>query len=284
MNKNQHPSWFLSVKHSVLRKALQKPEDFAKAVSYAEQQHLISQDSYGLINSVIQIANMSVRDVMTPRNKVISINLDTPINQVLEIISNSAHSRFPVFSHDEFIGVLLAKDVLIHFIQNPKTKINIRKYIRPPVVVPTSKSLELLLKEFQINKNHMFLVVDEYKNITGLLTIEDVLEQIVGEIEDEHDFEEDNIIDHSDGRYLVRANTPLDEFNAFFNTQFSNTNANTIAGIVLSGFEHMPKQLEKIELSGVGFKVLKSDHRRLQLLEVNLISSDKPNSSPSSHK
>lgn len=272
----QASSWFLRLKHKILKKIIHSKEDFNQVLAHAEQQGIISHNNYELINSVAQIANIQVRDVMTPRNKIISVDAQMSIEAILEIISDSAHSRFPVFKDDEFIGILLAKDILNHLIQNPKTSINISEYLRQPVVVPTSKPLELLLKEFQVNKNHMVLVVDEYKNISGLLTIEDVIEQIVGEIEDEHDFEEDNIIDHGDGRYLVRASTPLDEFNTFFNSRFSSQNANTISGIVLSGFEYMPKQLDEIELGNFCFKVLKSSHRRLQLLEVSKMSTPVP--------
>ncbi len=262
-------SYWLAIKYKLVKKLINTQEDFNQILASATGQNIISQHSYALINSVIQIANMQVGDIITPRSKMVEIKLDMKVEEVLDVISNSAHSRFPVFDQDEFIGLLLAKDILHHFIQKPNITINIKEYLRPPVLVPTSKPLESVLKDFQINKSHMVLAVDEYKNIVGLITIEDVIEQIVGEIEDEHDFEQDNIIDHGDGRYLVRANTPLDEFNAFFNTKFAITDANTISGVVLKGFEQMPKQLDTITLGGLHFKVLKSSQRRLQLLEVS---------------
>ena len=255
---------------------IKNDKDLYQALTKAEKNNVISRQSLDTIESVIQIANMRVQDIMTPRSKIISINIDAKMPDILKIMSDSAHSRFPVFNADKVQGILLAKDVFNVFVYHHSTD-NISEYLRPHITVPETKSLESLLTEFQANKNHMALVVDEYGLISGLLTIEDILEQIVGEIEDEHDFEEDNVIDYGKGRYLVRANTTIAEFNKFFSTDFSDTNATTIAGIILSVFEKMPKQLDEIELSGFNFKVLKSDSRRLYLLEVKNNNTTKKN-------
>ena len=264
-------TWLERLNYYFFKRSIQTTKDLYKILNLAEQKNIISRSSWDIINSVIQISNMRVRDVMTPRSKIISVDTKMTLPQILKVMSDSAHSRFPVFNGDQLQGILLAKDIFNHFVHNSESMTNISDYLRPHITVPESKSLESLLKEFQGNKNHMALVVDEYKVISGLLTIEDVIEQIVGEIEDEHDFEEDNIIDYGQGRYLVRAITTVGEFNEFFNSQFSNATMNTISGVVLSGFERMPNQLESIELSGLIFKVLKSDNRRLHLLEVSRV-------------
>ncbi len=262
-------AWSNRLKTYFFKRFIQNTDDLYQVLTLAQHKNIISHHSWDIINSVVQIVNIQVRDVMTPRNKMISIDISMNMDEILKIMSDSAHSRFPVFNGDQIQGILLAKDVLNHFINHPEAMENIGDYLRPHITVPESKSLETLLKEFQSNKNHMALVVDEYKTLSGVLTIEDVIEQIVGEIEDEHDFEEDNIIDYGQGRHLVRASTTIEEFNKFFNSDFSTTTMNTISGIVLSGFERMPDQLETIELSNFVFKILKSDDRRLILLEVS---------------
>lgn len=244
-------------------------KDLYQYLKEAADNNIISRNSLDIIESVIQVSNMQVRDIMTPSSKMISLDVNKKMPAILKIMSDSAHSRFPVFNDDKIQGILLAKDLFNSYVYNPEATNNIVKYLRPHITVCESKSLESLLGEFQVNKNHMAMVVDEYGSISGLLTIEDVLEQIVGEIEDEHDFEEDNIIDYGQGRYLVRASTTIGEFNEFFKSNLSSENVNTIAGFVLSGFERMPLQLEEIELSNFHFKVVKCDSRKLRLLEIS---------------
>lgn len=273
MSKPTQKPWYhrlaCSVRSRMFDRLIITKNDLYRALNRAKNRNIISNSSWDLINSVIQIANMQVRDVMTPTSKIVKIDINTPVPVVLAIMSDSAHSRFPVFDGDQLKGILLAKDLFTHFVLRPDSPINISEYLRPHITVSESKSLESLLKEFQSNKSHLALAIDEFSNISGLLTIEDVIEQIVGEIEDEHDIEEDNITDYGQGRFLVSASTQIEEFNTFFNTDFSTKNNKTIAGILLLKFEKMPKQLEVITLNDIEFKVLKSDDRRLYLLEVS---------------
>jgi magnesium and cobalt transporter len=182
----------------------------------------------------------------------------------------SAHSRFPVLNsqEDKVQGVILAKDLLSHLANDQQKEFSYKEYLRPAILVPESKTLGALLRDFQQKHSHMAIVMDEYGEIAGLVTLEDVLEQIVGEIEDEHDFEEDNIIDFGDGRYLLKANTPLEEFNEFFQVSLDVSDVDTVAGFVIAGFTYLPDQMSEIDLQGFNFKVLKTDSRRLHLLEV----------------
>jgi len=207
---------------------------------------------------------------MVPRSKMIMINSEATTKNLLQIMVASSHSRFPIHNEeqDSILGVVLAKDLLAHLAQNQDDEFNYREYLRDALSVPESKTLGALLREFQQNKSHMAIVLDEYGEIAGLVTLEDVIEQIVGEIEDEHDKEEDNIIDYGDGRYLLQANTTLMEFNEFFDSNIASDDYDTVAGLVISGFSYLPEQMSEINLHGFQFKVLKTDNRRLHLLEV----------------
>jgi magnesium and cobalt transporter len=182
----------------------------------------------------------------------------------------SAHSRFPIINNEQhkILGVILAKDLLGYFAVEKKSEFNYKQYLRDAILVPESKTLGALLRDFQQKKSHMAIVMDEYGEIAGLATLEDVLEQIVGEIEDEHDSEEDNIIDFSGGRYLLKGHTPIEEFNEFFNVKLQAEDVDTVAGLVVAGFTYLPEQLDEIDLQGFHFKVLKADSRRLRSLEV----------------
>jgi len=201
---------------------------------------------------------------------MITISSEASTKSLLEIMVTSSHSRFPIHNEeqDSILGVVLAKDLLAHLAQNEDDEFNYREYLRDALSVPESKPLGALLREFQQNKSHMAIVLDEYGEIAGLVTLEDVIEQIVGEIEDEHDKEEDNIIDYGDGRYLLQASTTLLEFNEFFGSSISSEDYDTVAGLVIAGFSYLPEQLSEINLHGFQFKVLKTDNRRLHLLEV----------------
>ena len=198
------------------------------------------------------------------------INSEATTKSLLEIMVASSHSRFPIHNEDQdtILGVILAKDLLAHLANHQDEEFNYREYLRDALSVPESKPLGSLLREFQQNKSHMAIVLDEYGEIAGLVTLEDVIEQIVGEIEDEHDKEEDNIIDYGDGRYLLQANTTLNEFNEFFDSNITSDDYDTVAGLVISGFSYLPEQMSEIHLHGFQFKVLKTDNRRLHLLEV----------------
>jgi len=241
-----------------------------QALEEAEENLVIDPYSRSVIEGALQVESLKVRDVMVPRSKMTMINSESSTEDLLQIMVSSSHSRFPIHNlqQDSILGILLAKDLLAHFAQDNKDEFNYREYLRDALSVPESKPLGVLLREFQQNKSHMAVVLDEYGEIAGLVTLEDVIEQIVGEIEDEHDKEEDNIIDYGDGRYLLQANTPLEEFNEFFESKIVSDNYDTVAGLVISGFSYLPEQMSEISLYGFDFKVLRTDTRRLLLLEV----------------
>ncbi len=245
-------------------------EQLIRALDIAEENHLINSFSRSIIDGAIQAENLVVRDVMVPKSKMVLIQHDASVEDFLAVITNSPHSRFPVLtSHkDKVQGIILAKDLLGYLARGNKEAFHYQEYLRTAILVPESKTLDTLLQEFQQKKSHIAVVMDEYGEIAGLITLEDVLEQIVGEIEDESDLEEDNIIDFGEGRYLLRALTPLEEFNAFFEVQLSAHNSDTIAGLVIAKFTYLPSQMSEISIQGFHFKVLKTDSKRLHLLEV----------------
>jgi len=239
----------------------------------AQQNELIDVDGLSMIEGVLQVTEMQVRDIMIPRSQMVVVELDSTPEQSLPAVIASAHSRFPVVgeSRDEVLGILLAKDLLPMFMQRngDETRLNIRDLLRPAVFIPESKRLNVLLKEFRANRNHMAIVVDEYGGVAGLVTIEDVIEQIVGEIEDEHDFDDDlNILEHSENKFTIKAITPIEDFNEHFGTEFSDDEFDTIGGLVLNAFGHLPKRGETVELEPYQFKVLRADNRRVHLMQV----------------
>ena len=251
-------------------KTLKPRAQLMQALEEAEENLVIDPYSRSVIEGALQVESLKVRDVMVPRSKMIMIDSEATTKNLLQVMVASSHSRFPIHNQeqDSILGVVLAKDLLSHFAQNQEEEFNYREYLRDALSVPESKPLGALLREFQQNKSHMAIVLDEYGEIAGLVTLEDVIEQIVGEIEDEHDKEEDNIIDYGDGRYLLQANTTLTEFNEFFNSSIASDDYDTVAGLVISGFSYLPEQMSEISLHGFQFKVLKTDNRRLHLLEV----------------
>jgi magnesium and cobalt transporter len=227
-----------------------------------------------MIESVLQVSEMQVRDVMIPKAQMVVVEHDSPLDILLPLVIESGHSRFPILDHtrDDIIGILLAKDLLRHCYNKDTAEFNISDVSRPAVFVPQSKRLDILLREFRINRNHMAVVIDEYGHVSGLVTIEDVLEQIVGEIEDEYDVDEDDEIKkHADGHYIIKATTTIDEFNEYFNSAFSDKEFDTIGGLVLQGFGHLPKRGEVLDINNFKFKVLHSDNRRIHLMELTII-------------
>ena len=272
MNPEKPPSWplFNRLFDKVFPQTLKPRAQLMQALEEAEENLVIDPYSRSVIEGALQVESLKVRDVMVPRSKMTMINSESSTEDLLQIMVSSSHSRFPIHNveQDSILGIVLAKDLLVHFAQDNKDEFNYREYLRDALSVPESKPLGVLLREFQQNKSHMAVVLDEYGEIAGLVTLEDVIEQIVGEIEDEHDKEEDNIIDYGDGRYLLQANTPLVEFNEFFESNIISDNYDTVAGLVISGFSYLPEQMNEISLHGFEFKVLKTDTRRLLLLEV----------------
>ena len=272
MSSEKPPSWplFNRLFDKVFPQTLKPRAQLMQALEEAEENLVIDPYSRSVIEGALQVESLKVRDVMVPRSKMTMINSESSTKDLLQIMVTSSHSRFPIHNveQDSILGIVLAKDLLAHFAQDNKDEFNYREYLRDALSVPESKPLGVLLREFQQNKSHMAVVLDEYGEIAGLVTLEDVIEQIVGEIEDEHDKEEDNIIDYGDGRYLLQANTPLVEFNEFFESNITSDNYDTVAGLVISGFSYLPEQMSEISLHGFDFKVLKTDTRRLLLLEV----------------
>ena len=252
---------------------MREPEDreqLVKLLHSAFERNLLDGDALSMIEGALQVSEMQVRDIMVPRSQmdVIDVN-ETPEKFIPHVIA-TAHSRFPVIdrNRDDVIGILLAKDLLRYYAG--EEEFNLRDMLRPAVFVPESKRLNVLLREFRANRNHMAVVVDEYGGVAGLVTIEDVLEQIVGDIEDEYDFDEseDNIVREQSGYYRVKAQTEIADFNKVFGTQFSDTDFDTVGGLVLHRLGRLPKRGEVITVGGLRFQVLRGDSRRLHVLQV----------------
>ena len=235
--------------------------------------HIIDGDTLGIIEGAVCVADMQVREIMIPRSQMVSIKASSDPRDFLPTIIDCAHSRFPVLGDDpdEVIGILLAKDLLPLILEPARMeRFAIKDHIRSAMVVPESKRLDSLLREFRISRNHMAIVVNEYGGVAGLVTIEDVLEQIVGEIEDEHDVEEEDYLikDLDDHEYTVKALTPIDDFNEHFHCQFSDEEFDTIGGLVMQKFGRLPGRDESVELDGYLFTVLSADGRTIRLLRV----------------
>jgi magnesium and cobalt transporter len=228
-----------------------------------------------MLAGVLEVSETQVRDVMIPRSQMVVIDIEDDIDEMIKVIVESGHSRFPVMGEDrdEVLGVLLAKDLLRYFGRRAGQEVPIRKLLRPAAVIPESKRLNALLKEFRASHNHMAIVVDEYGGVSGLLTIEDVLEEIVGEIDDEHDPEEDAFIRSEgdrDGRpcFAVRALTRIEDFNEFFECELSDEEYDTVGGLVMHELGRLPRRGESIDFGGFEFSVTKADKRRIGALRV----------------
>jgi magnesium and cobalt transporter len=252
---------------------MREPEDREQLVNLlhsAYERDLLDAEALSMIEGVLQVSELQVRDIMVPRAQmdVIDVN-QTPDKFIPEVIA-TAHSRFPVIGkdRDDVIGILLAKDLLRYYAG--EEEFNVRDMLRPAVFVPESKRLNVLLREFRANRNHMAIVVDEYGGVAGMVTIEDVLEQIVGDIEDEYDFgdSEDNIVRESGGGYRVKAQTEIADLNRALGTAFSDEDFDTVGGLVIERFGRLPKRGESIAIEGWRFHVLRADSRRLHVLQV----------------
>ena len=240
----------------------------------AQRRGLFDADALAMIEGVLQVSEMQARDIMIPRSQMEVLSRDSSLEQMLPAISDTGHSRFPVIgeSRDEVVGILLAKDLLRYFVAGNEEAFNIREVLRPAVFIPESKRLNVLLKEFRANRNHIAIVVDEYGGVAGMVTIEDVLEQIVGEIEDEHDLDEDYYIrKHSATHYTVKALTPIEDFNEYFEAGFSDEEFDTIGGLLVHEFGHLPKRGETVTIDRFLFKVLRADNRRVHMLHLSVL-------------
>ena len=228
-----------------------------------------------MLTGVLEVAETQVREVMIPRSQMVVIERDLPLDEMLNVIIESGHSRFPVIGEDrdEVLGILLAKDLLKHFGSSPNSTLRMEKFLRPVAVIPESKRLNTLLKEFRDSHNHMAIVVDEYGGVAGLLTIEDVLEEIVGDIDDEHDQAEIEFIrpePEQDGKpcFTVRALTRIDDFNEYFECDLTDVDYDTIGGLVMHELGRLPRHGERVKISGFDFRVTKADRRRIETLMV----------------
>ncbi|MAD69002.1 MAG: magnesium/cobalt efflux protein [Alcanivorax sp.] len=234
---------------------------------------IIDGDTLGIIEGAICVSEMQVREILIPRSQMVSIRASDDPRDFLPTIIDCAHSRFPVLGDDpdEIIGILLAKDLLALILEPARMeRFVIKDHVRSAMVVPESKRLDSLLREFRITKNHMAIVVNEYGGVAGLVTIEDVLEQIVGEIEDEHDIDDDDYLikDLEGDDFTVKAITPIDEFNEHFKTQYRDDEFDTIGGLVMQAFGHLPQREESVDMGNLRFTVLSADGRTIRLLRV----------------
>jgi len=253
---------------------LREPGDRAELVQLlrsAYSRNLLDADVFSIIEGALTVSEMAVRDIMIPRAQVDFIDIHEPIESFIPQVISTAHSRFPVVdqNRDDVIGILLAKDLLRHYAG--EEGFNVREMLRPAVFVPEAKRLNVLLREFRASRNHMAIVIDEYGGVAGLITIEDVLEQIVGEIEDEYDFDEasDNIIPEPGGRFRVKALSQIADFNAALGTRFSDEVADTVGGFVIAHLGRLPKRGESVTIEGLRFQVLRADSRRVYTLLVD---------------
>ena len=271
MDESPKPTFLERVSTLLLR----QPEDRDQLVALlhsAFERQILDADALAMIEGVLQVSEMQVRDVMIPRSQMDMIDVAESPEAFIPFVIETAHSRFPVFedNKDNVIGVLLAKDLLRFYAGED---FNVREMLRPAVFIPESKRLNVLLKEFRANRNHIAIVVDEYGGVSGLVTIEDVLEQIVGEIEDEFDFDEteDNILPDKSGRFRVKAVTEIADFNKAFSTDFSDAEFDTVGGLVVNRFGRVPKRGESVALEGFSFQVLRADSRKVHSLMVEKI-------------
>ena len=259
-------------------------EQLVQVLNEARGRHLMDAEALSMMEGVLQVSELRVRDIMIPRAKMTVVNRDDSLEKVLPVVVESAHSRFPVIDDDksEVVGILLAKDLLQYCGQSAR-RFDIRDVLRSAVFVPESKRLNVLLREFRLSRNHMAIVVDEYGGAAGLVTIEDVLEQIVGEIEDEYDFDEGAfILKRSDSEYTAKAHTSIEDFNEFFDADFEDTGYDTIGGLVVNAFGHLPKRDETVDIGGFRFRVVRADSRRIRLLNIERLEDDQPDSDASS--
>jgi magnesium and cobalt transporter len=267
--ESEERSWLDRLTHFISGEP-QNKTDLEGVLSLAEEHEIIDEDARKIMEGALSVSDMQVRDIMIPRAQMVVIDSDQPLQEALPKILQSGHSRYPVIGEgiDDVIGILLAKD-LLPLIQADSDVPSISSLMRPVTAVPESKRLNVLLREFRQNRNHMAIVIDEYGGIAGLITIEDVLEEIVGEIEDETDVDEGQLIRPiNDNSFLIEALTPIEDFNEYFGTAFSDEEFDTIGGLVINAFGQLPTRNQTIRLDHFEFKVIHADERRLTRLRV----------------
>lgn len=261
---------------NAFRSAPHDRQALLEILEQSRRSRILDADEYRMLEGVLEVAAIQVRDIMIPRGKMVVLERDNTPQEMLQIIIDSGHSRFPVIAddRDEVIGILLAKDLLRFFAENGQERFRIKECLRPAIFIPESKRLNVLLKEFRISHNHMAIVVDEYGGVSGLLTIEDVLEQIVGEIDDEHDPDEEiMIVPEQEDAWRVDALTRIEDLNEELGTEFSDADYDTVGGLVMHELGRLPRKGESLLLGGMRFTVLRADRRRVHSVRLRRINS-----------
>ncbi|CAH9014353.1 HlyC/CorC family transporter [Candidatus Nitrosacidococcus sp. I8] len=280
MNKDRpshaldHPSWRERL-GQVLLGMLQDRKQFINLLYNASERDLVDPEVFNIIKSALTLEEIQVCDIMVPRTQIEMIEEGSSPERIFEKITQSIHSRFPVMgkNRDDIVGIMMAKDILARFHSNKLSSFTIADIIRPALFIPENKRLNTLLKEFRASRNHIAIVVDEYGGTAGLVTIEDVLEQIVGDIENEHGFSEEknHIIPCGNDSYFVKALTSIENFNHYFKTNFNDEDLDTVGGLVLNELGYVPKKGDQVTIGNFEFKVLRGDNCRLHLLELRLV-------------
>ena len=271
---SEHRSWLERITQAFVHEPRNR-EELLEVLQDVHENHLLDRQALSIVEGAIQVADLQARDIMVPRSQMVTIRADQTPREFLPMIIEAAHSRYPVIGEgpDDVLGILLAKDLVPMMLQHPDQPFDLRSILRPVTFVPESKRLNVLLKEFRSTRNHMALVIDEYGGVAGLVTIEDVLEQIVGEIDDEHDDAEDPsalIAAQADGQFVVDALTPISDFNERFGADFDDDEYDTIGGLVTAAIGHLPEAGEELTLGRFGFRVARADARRLHALHVSV--------------
>jgi len=274
---NEIRSWLERLSHAFANEPRDRDE-LVDILRGAERRGLVDAEALAIMEGALNVSAMQVRDIMIPRAQMVAVQSDARPEDFVATVIQSGHSRFPVLgdNRDDVVGILLAKDLLSYFAKVNGEDFNMRDVLRPAVFVPESKRLNVLLPEFRVSRNHMAIVVDEYGGVAGLVTIEDVLEQIVGEIADEHDVVEGGYIKPlPNGEYTVKALTPIEDFNEYFSTEFSDEAFDTIGGLVVKAFGYLPRRDESRVIDGLHFRVLRADKRRVHLLRVRPVGEER---------
>lgn len=268
--ESPRPSWYSRLRKLLKAEAASR-DDLRELLGHSRWREVLDKNELAMLQGVLQVSQMQVRDVMVPRSHMVVLEHDAPMAELLRTIVDRGHSRFPVIGEDrdEVLGILLAKDVLRFFVESPGQQLDIEQTLRPVTFIPESKRLDALLQEFRISRNHIAIVVDEYGGTAGLLTIEDVLEQIVGDIDDEHDPEEVEPIQERDGdRYQVLALTRIEDFNEYFGVHMDDLAFDTVGGLVMHEFGRLPRRGESIAIGGIRFEIIQADQRRIHSFEI----------------
>ncbi|MDQ2640686.1 MAG: CBS domain-containing protein [Pseudomonadota bacterium] len=248
-------------------------EQLRDVLKSSAQNGLLDTDALSMVEGVLDVADLQVRDIMVPHNQMICVRADDPAARILSVAIDSGHSRFPVLEAEgeKVVGILLAKDLLRFYTLGANARFDLREWMRKPLFVPESKRVNVLLKELRAGRNHMAVVIDEYGSVAGLVTMEDVIEQIVGDIDDEYDIEDEkNIRREGERQFQVRGATRIGEFNEYFGASFADDDYDTVAGLVTGYFGRMPRRGEAALLEGYEFRVLRADRRRIDALRVTV--------------